>query len=182
MIHPHLNAIGPAKISHEFNRESEQFSFGQKRVTAQDVHIELPVLAQTPLLRPLITPEIRNAKKPDGPRKLMNPRRHQTRHCGRHFGTNSNLAISPIDKMIELLVDEFFARLCGIEVKTLNHGTAVLKIAKRARHLGELSEHPVSELHVFGVKIACALVGFGRNRHDFNGYQRRTRLPRTVLV
>src|SRR3989338_1689161 len=128
--------------------------------SADDVRIELPELAQTPALCPIIAEKIADRVPPRGQRDFALSCRYHPCEGRSHLGSERYLTVAAVRKSVRLLVDYLFGGLGSIEFCRLEYRCVVFFVPVLLAHpLHVLKEVTLKKL-VLRVKIANTLVAF----------------------
>ena len=120
------------------------------------------MLAKSAALRALIAVEVRDAEPLERHIQLCALCCNESGNGRSHFGADSQTATTAVLEVIGLFASDFLAAFCYIEVKTFNHRAVIFVEGGQLKRVSDLSEEPVAELHVVGVKVSCALIGLCR--------------------
>ena len=135
---------------------------------ADEVGVELPVLAQTAALRALVAEDIGDSVPARREGNVARARGNHARECRRHLGTERHLAIPAVGKGVRLLVYDFFRSLAPVELGVLKDARAVLFVAEQLADAFHVLEKVALEELVFGVKSRTP--AFGRELLPFCHY------------
>ncbi len=151
-----------AKAAHHVDCDLNNLDLGLHTFDPQQIDIELPMFAQAAPLGALVAPQIGNAEPAQGLLQMLALGRHHARQGRGHLGAHGHLASAPVNKAIQLFVDNFVPGFGGIQFKGLQHRAIVFLVTVAADHLAQMVKHPAALLHLIRVKIAGAFIGLGR--------------------
>src|SRR6185437_9100271 len=104
--------------AHYLDRHGEELGIRRDVALADDVHVELEMLAKPTALLPLVAKQLRNREPPDG---LTQRVRLGGRHAcqrRRHLRPERDLAAALVGEVVEL-ADDLLAALAGVQLERL---------------------------------------------------------------
>ena len=131
-------------------------------VASEDIHVKLPELAQATSLWALVAVHIGNREPFEWVVKLAHLCRNHAGYRWSHLGTDSKHSAAAVSKVVGLLLGDLLSAFGDIQLKRLYHRRVVFVKSRKLKCLAYLSEKPVAQLHVVGIKISCTLVRLGR--------------------
>ena len=132
---------------------AKQLRVGRNVRLAENVHVELEVLAQPALLLSLVAKELGHREPPDGLPQRVRARGDHASHRWRHLRPQRDLAIALVLKVVELS-DDLVAALLRVQVERLERRPVVFREREPARHIPPRSEDVRSLGELGGVEIA----------------------------
>ena len=133
--------------------ERDELDVGLEAGLADDVAVELVMLAQAALLLALVAEDLRDGEPLERLFEILVPRGDEARERGRHFGTQRDVAVALVLEVVKLR-DDFVARLFGEEVERLERRAVVLDEAVAMRDVAPLGEDGVAKGAVVGIEVA----------------------------
>ena len=146
------------------DRAGDTFKICLVGIASEDVDVYLPELAETSSLGTLVAVHIGNREPLEREIELTHLTCDHTGNAGGHFGTDSKSAVTAVGKVVGLFVRDLLTALCGIEFERLEHRSVVFLEGSKFKCLADLTEEPVAETHILGIKITCTLIGLGRKK------------------
>ena len=137
----------------------DHVQIGLVGVAPENIHVELPELAQAAALRALVAVHVGDGKPFERVVEFTHFARHHARHRGRHLGADRKAAPPAVGKVIGLFFGKFLAAFGGVDIERFQHRPAVFLKASRFQHLAHLAEKPVAQFHFAGIEIPRAFVG-----------------------
>ena len=125
--------------AHDLDRHREQLGVGGDVRLADDVDVELEVLAQPPLLLPLVAEELRHREPAHRLAQRVRARRHHARERRRHLRAQRDLAAALVREVVEL-ADDLVAALLRVELERLERRPVVLDEREPARNVAPGAE------------------------------------------
>jgi len=110
-----------AERPHDVDRRRDQLGIRERPRLADDVHVELKVLAQSPPLLPFVAEQLGDREPADRLLEGLGVGGHHAGQRGGHFGPQRHVAVAFVPKRIQLLHD-FVAALLGVELQGLERG------------------------------------------------------------
>ena len=131
---------GQPKGTQHVDEQGDQLGVGRRVRLAENVGVELEVLAQTPLLLPLIAEQLGDGEPLDGLFVVALMRGDHARQGGRHFRAQRDFAAAFVGEIVQL-PDDFVAAFEGVELQRLQRGAVVFAEAVAARHGAPFSKN-----------------------------------------
>ena len=129
---------------------------------AENIDVELPVLAQAAALRAFVAPQVRDAVPAQRIGQLLALGGHHPADRRRHFRPDDHFAAAAVFKNVGLLVDDLLAGLGQVNLQRLQNRRVILLVAKTLGHLAPLAEHVLLQALIRRVKIPRAFIWLGR--------------------
>ena len=127
----HDIGLPEAAGAHDLQRHGQQLGVGRDIGLADDVDVQLEVLAQSSLLLSLVPEELRYRVPANRLAQRVRARGDHARERRRHLGTQCDLATTLVDEVVEL-PDDLFAALFRVEIERFQRRTVVLLEAEPA--------------------------------------------------
>ncbi len=129
---------------------------------AEDVDIQLPVLAQPPALRALVAPQVGNTVPAQRVGQFLALGCYHPADSRGHLRTNNNFAATAVSKAIGLFVDNFFTSFGQIQLQRLQNRRIVFFVTEFLHRAADSIKHEFLFALVLWIEVASAFVGLGR--------------------
>ncbi len=141
--------------AHDLDRDGEQLGVGGDVGLADDVDVELEVLAQASALLALVAKELRHREPPHRLAQRVRLGGGHARERRRHFRPQRDLSAALVGEVVEL-PDDLVAALLRVELERLERGSVVLDEREPARHFTPHTHQVRAFGELFGIEIAKA--------------------------
>ncbi len=122
------------ELLHDLDRDREQLGVGGHVRLADDVHVQLEVLAQTAALLPLVAEQLRDREPAHRLPQRVRPLGDHARERRRHLGPQRDLAVALVREVVQLPRD-LVAALLRVEIERLQRRPVVLHEREPPRDL-----------------------------------------------
>ena len=139
--------------SHDVDRKRQQLGVGNERGLANDVRVELEVLAQPSLLLAFVAKQLGHRKPANGLAQGVRLCRHHTCQRRRHFGTQRNVAVTFVLEIVKLS-DDLFAALARVELEGLQRRSVVLDETVFPRDVTPHRHEIIAGGQLFRIKVS----------------------------
>ena len=139
--------------AHDLDRDREQLGVGGDVGFADDVDVELKVLAQTAALLPLVAKELRHREPADRLAQRVRLRGRHARERRRHLRAQRDLAAALVGEVVEL-ADDLVAALLRVELERLERRPVVFDEREPARNVAPHAHDVGAFGELFGIEIA----------------------------
>ncbi len=146
-------ARGESDCAHHVDRNREELRIRRDRRFAEDVDVELKVLAQPSLLLPLVAEQLGNGEPPNGLPHGVRFRGDHAREGGRHLGTKRHFAAALVGEGVQL-ADDLIAALFCVELERLQGRTIVFDEPVSPRDVAPDRHEIVTGGELLGVKVS----------------------------
>jgi len=160
----HVNVAGRAERGHHVVHHAEDLDVGVRAVRAEDVHVDLPVLADPPALRPFVPVAVGVAVPAN--RELQGARvpGDHAGHRGRHLRPQRQAAPPAVGERVQLQLGDFLSGLGLVDLRGLQDGAVVAEVPVAFRDVVEPMEHLLPHRHLRREEIPCPAVRGGRQK------------------
>ena len=146
-------ARGEADRAHHVDRDREELRVRGNRRFANDVDVELKVLAQSSLLLPLVAEQLGNGEPPNRLPHGVRFRGDHARQGRRHLGAKRDFAAALVGEGVEL-ADDLITTLLGVQLERLQGRTIVFDEPVSPRDVAPDRHEIVAGGELLGIKVS----------------------------